>query len=97
MIKDVFKKRKESREKPGDFLDAVLEELEKEDTILDEGSAISLIFSLLVLAKEGPANGIALAIKFISKNPRVLVELKVLYIMQTLTLVIFLRRIYGWS
>lgn len=80
VIKDVLTRRKESKEKHGDFVDTMLEDLEKENTIFDQGSAISLIFSILVVAKEGVPNITSIAVKFLSQNPKALAELKVIYI-----------------
>ncbi|XP_002862856.2 cytochrome P450 708A2, partial [Arabidopsis lyrata subsp. lyrata] len=76
VIKDVLTRRKESKEKHGDFVDTMLEDLEKENTIFDQGSAISLIFSILVVAKEGVPNITSIAVKFLSQNPKALAELK---------------------
>ncbi|CAA7045213.1 unnamed protein product [Microthlaspi erraticum] len=76
VMKDALKRRKESREKQGDFLNTMLEELEKEDSIFDQGSAIELIFLLSFVTREGTSGCTALAVKFISKNPKVLAELK---------------------
>lgn len=79
VIKDVITSRRESKEKHGDFVDTMLEDMEKENTIFNEGSALSLIFSILVIAKEGVPNISSVALKFISENPKVLAELKVIY------------------
>lgn len=78
MLKDVLRRRKESREKQGDFLNTVLEEMEKEGNNLDQGLAINLIFVLSFATREGTSSCIALAVKFISQNPKVLAELKVI-------------------
>uniref|UniRef100_A0A1J3JFB5 Cytochrome P450 708A2 n=2 Tax=Noccaea caerulescens TaxID=107243 RepID=A0A1J3JFB5_NOCCA len=76
VITDTLKRRKESSEKQGDFLNTMLEELEKEDSIFDQASAIDLIFTLSFATREGTSGCTALAVNFISKNPKVLAELK---------------------
>ncbi|CAA7045207.1 unnamed protein product [Microthlaspi erraticum] len=53
VMKDALRRRKESREKQGDFLNTMLEELEKEDSLFDQGSAIDLIFLLSFATREG--------------------------------------------
>lgn len=80
MIKDVFTRRKASREMCGDFLDTMVEEGEKEDVIFNEESAINLIFAILVVAKESTSSVTSLAIKFLAENHKALAELKVLII-----------------
>ncbi|KAG7590589.1 Cytochrome P450 [Arabidopsis suecica] len=76
VMKDVLSMRKESREKQEDFLNTMLEELEREGSIFDQGSATNLIFLLAFVAREGTSSCTALAVKFISKDPKVLAELK---------------------
>ncbi|CAA7017290.1 unnamed protein product [Microthlaspi erraticum] len=76
VINDAFTRRKASREKCGDFLDTLVEELEKGSVISDEGFYISLIFGLLIVYKDSTSVAICLAIKFISENPKALAELK---------------------
>lgn len=77
MIQDVFKRRKASREKYGDFLDTMLEELERDDSVFNNESAIGLIFLISVVTQETTSTGIAMVMKFLSENPKVLAELKV--------------------
>nr|BAH20010.1 AT5G48000 [Arabidopsis thaliana] len=76
VIKDVFTRRKASREMCGDFLDTMVEEGEKEDVIFNEESAINLIFAILVVAKESTSSVTSLAIKFLAENHKALAELK---------------------
>uniref|UniRef100_A0A1J3GBD9 Cytochrome P450 708A2 n=1 Tax=Noccaea caerulescens TaxID=107243 RepID=A0A1J3GBD9_NOCCA len=76
VMKDALRMRKESKEKQGDFLNTMLEELEKEDSLFDQGSAIDLIFLLSFVTREGTSGCTALVVRFISKNPKVLAELK---------------------
>lgn len=89
VMKDVLSMRKESRENKEDFLNTLLEELDKESSIFDQGSATNLIFLLAFVAREGTSSCTALAVKFISKDPKVLAELKVIYKKQ-------LTSIYGY-
>ncbi|CAE6072460.1 unnamed protein product [Arabidopsis arenosa] len=76
LIKDVFTRRKASREKFGDFLDTIVEELEKEDAVFNEATAINLLFGLMIVAKDSTSVVTSLAIKFIAENPKALAELK---------------------
>ena len=77
VIKDVFEERKSSNKIYGDFLDHLLEEVKKKDTILSEEIAIDLVFGLLFAAYETTSEAITLAIKFISDHPQVLAQLTV--------------------
>lgn len=61
----------------GDFLDYLVEEVRKEDTILSEEIAVNMIFLLLFAAYETTSTAITLAIKFISDHPQVLIQLTV--------------------
>ncbi|GMN26499.1 hypothetical protein TIFTF001_047811 [Ficus carica] len=75
VIKDIFEERKISNVNHGDYLDHLLEELNKEKPILNETMAISFVFLLLFAAYETASSAITLAVKFISDNLEVLVEL----------------------
>lgn len=77
MIKDIFKERKTLGINYGDFLDYLLEEVKKEDTILSEEIAVELVFATLFATYETTSTAITLAIKFISDHPQVLAELTV--------------------
>ncbi|KAL0774042.1 hypothetical protein Bca101_039193 [Brassica carinata] len=76
LIKEALKKRKESREKHGDFLDTLLEDMEKEDSIYDEASVINLLLIIGVVSKDTTSVATALMVNLLSKNPKVLAELK---------------------
>uniref|UniRef100_M4ETQ2 Cytochrome P450 n=1 Tax=Brassica campestris TaxID=3711 RepID=M4ETQ2_BRACM len=78
LIKEALKKRKESREKHGDFLDTLLEDMEKEDSIYDEASVINLLLVIGVVSKDTTSVATALMVNLLSKNPEVLAELKVI-------------------
>ncbi|CAN8257965.1 unnamed protein product [Cochlearia groenlandica] len=76
VIKEAFNKRRESIDKHGDFLDTLLEELEKKDNIFDRSSVISLIFFIGVVSKDTSIMIDSLTLNFLSKHPKVLAELK---------------------
>lgn len=78
LIKEALKKRKESREKHGDFLDTLLEEMEKEGSIYDEASVINLLLTIGVISKDTTSVATALMVNLLFKNPKVLTELKVI-------------------
>ncbi|KAF5206999.1 Cytochrome p450 [Thalictrum thalictroides] len=60
----------------GDFLDLIIEELKKEDSILTEGFALDLIFVLLFASYETTSSALTLGVKFLVEHPLVLEELK---------------------
>ncbi|KAF2583288.1 hypothetical protein F2Q68_00000139 [Brassica cretica] len=76
MIKDVYTRRITSREKYNDFLETALEELEKEGSSVNEDVVVSLIFTLSGITQDTTSKAICMVVKFISENPKVLVELK---------------------
>nr|UAK14947.1 cytochrome P450 708A13 [Iberis amara] len=79
-VVDVVKKalsiRNASKEKHGDFLDTLVEELEDKDTFFNLDSASNLVFSLMVVSKDSISVVICLVVKFISENRKALEELK---------------------
>ncbi|XP_022757215.1 cytochrome P450 87A3-like [Durio zibethinus] len=75
VIKDIFEKRKASKFPHNDFLDHLLNEVESQDSYLNEQMAIELVFALLFATYETTSAAITLAIKFISDHPKVLEEL----------------------
>ncbi|XP_062107295.1 cytochrome P450 87A3-like isoform X2 [Humulus lupulus] len=77
MIKEKFDERKASNKKYGDYLDHLLEEVKKEDTILTEEIAVNLVFGLLFATYETTSTALTLAVKFISDHPRVQAELAI--------------------
>ncbi|PON85218.1 Cytochrome P [Trema orientale] len=77
VIKDTIKQRKESRTIHGDFLDHLLDEIKKEETFLNEKTAIDMVFLLLFASYETTSSAITLAIKSVSDHPEVLAELMV--------------------
>ncbi|KAK4578389.1 hypothetical protein RGQ29_028487 [Quercus rubra] len=75
VIKDIFDERKKSTIPHQDFLDLLLEEVRKEEKILNEAIAVDLVFLLLFAAHETTSSAMTLLIKFISDHPEVLAEL----------------------
>ncbi|CAH8361759.1 unnamed protein product [Eruca vesicaria subsp. sativa] len=76
VIQDVLKKRKATRGKYGDFVDTMIEELEKDGSIFNDDYAIGLIFLVSVVPQEATSTSISLIMKHLSENPKVLAELK---------------------
>ncbi|KAL3517103.1 hypothetical protein ACH5RR_024005 [Cinchona calisaya] len=79
VIKDTFNKRrstKKSHDQEADFLDCLLEELDKKETPLTEDIALDLVFLLLFAAFETSSSAITLALKFLNHHPEALKELR---------------------
>ncbi|KFK39962.1 hypothetical protein AALP_AA3G311900 [Arabis alpina] len=76
VIKEALEMRKESGQKHGDFLDTLLEELENDDSIYDQASVINLILIIGIVSKDSTSFTTALTVNLLSKNPKVLAELK---------------------
>ncbi|MBA0835136.1 hypothetical protein Goarm_007435 [Gossypium armourianum] len=73
MLKDLLNERRSMpREHQSDFFNFVLEELQKEGTILTEAIALDLMFVLLFASFETTSLALTLAVKFLSDNPSVL-------------------------
>lgn len=77
LMKDIYARRKTSREKYDDFLETTLDELEKEGSLVNEDVIVSLIFTLSGITQDTTSKAICMVVKFVSENPKVLVELKV--------------------
>lgn len=78
MLKKLLQERRENPRKHGsDFFDYVVEELQKEGTILTEAIALDLMFVLLFASFETTSIAITLAIKFLTDHPLVLNQLRV--------------------
>ncbi|KAK8603146.1 hypothetical protein V6N13_085339 [Hibiscus sabdariffa] len=79
MLKKLLNERRAAM--PGknrvDFFDFVLEELDKEGTILTEAIALDLMFALLFASYETTSLALTMAVKFLSDHPLVLRKLKV--------------------
>ncbi|KAF6147767.1 hypothetical protein GIB67_006740, partial [Kingdonia uniflora] len=78
LLKDMLVERraKASPEKGhGDFMDLIMEELKKEETILTEGFALDLMFVLLFASFETTSSALTLAFKILADYPLVVEEL----------------------
>ncbi|KAJ7944872.1 Cytochrome P450 family protein [Quillaja saponaria] len=77
MLKNMLQER---RAKPSrlqsDFYDYVLEELQKEGTVLTAAIALDLMFVLLFASFETTSLALTAAVKFLSDHPRVLEQLE---------------------
>ncbi|XP_022737206.1 cytochrome P450 87A3-like [Durio zibethinus] len=77
MLKNLLNERRAMPGKHGsDFVDFVLEELQKEGTILTEAIALDLMFVLLFASFETTSLALTLAVKFLSDDPSVLKKLR---------------------
>ncbi|XP_062078784.1 cytochrome P450 87A3-like [Humulus lupulus] len=76
VIQEKFDERKASNKKYGDYLDHLLEEVSKKNTLLTENMAVNVVFLLLFAAYETTSVAITLAVKFISDHPKVQAELE---------------------
>ena len=78
MLKNLLNER---RAMPGkhrsDFFDFVLEELQKEGTILTEAIALNLMFVLLFASFETTSLALTLAVKFLADDPSVFKKLSI--------------------
>ncbi|KAK4262725.1 hypothetical protein QN277_028251 [Acacia crassicarpa] len=73
MLKNMLQERKAMpRKEQSDFFDYVVEELQKEGTILTEEIALDLMFVLLFASFETTSLALTCAIKFLVENPLVL-------------------------
>ncbi|KAH7549474.1 hypothetical protein ACOSP7_025718 [Xanthoceras sorbifolium] len=76
MLKGLLQERRANpRKNQNDFYDYVLEELEKEGTILTEAIALDLMFVLLFASFETTSLALTFAIKILSDNPQALKQL----------------------
>lgn len=78
MLKNLLNERRAvPRKHRSDFFDYVLEELNKEGTILTEAIALDLMFVLLFASFETTSLALTLSVKFLSDHPAVLEKLTV--------------------
>ncbi|KAH9783513.1 cytochrome P450 family 87 subfamily A polypeptide 2 [Citrus sinensis] len=75
VIEDIYQERKATKVPGHDFLDRVLEEVEKENAVLNDSNAIDLLFVLLFAAFETVSQSITLITKHLTDHPQVLAEL----------------------
>ncbi|KAL1221469.1 Cytochrome [Cardamine amara subsp. amara] len=80
MIKRMLKERREEalsdELKYGDFMETMINEVKKEGDTVNEERSVELILSLLIASYETTSTMTAITVKFISENPKVLMELK---------------------
>lgn len=78
VLKSMLQERRERpRKVQGDFFDYVLEELQREETVLTEAIALDLMFVLLFASFETTSLALTLATKLLSGHPLVLKQLRV--------------------
>ena len=78
MLKNLLQERRANpRKHESDFFDYMLEELQKDKTILTEEIALDLMFVLLFASFETTSLALTSAVKFLSDNPLVLNKLTV--------------------
>ncbi|XP_024007121.1 cytochrome P450 708A2 isoform X2 [Eutrema salsugineum] len=80
MLKDMFKKRREEASSDGlrygDFMETMVDEVEKEGDKVNEERAVELILDILIGSSDTTSTIIGITVKFIAENPKVLRELK---------------------
>ncbi|XP_038991069.1 cytochrome P450 87A3-like [Hibiscus syriacus] len=78
MLKNLLNERRRAMpgKSRGDFFDFVLEELEKEDTVLMEAIALDLMFVLLIASYETTSVALTVAVQSLSDHPSVLKKLR---------------------
>ncbi|KAJ1294319.1 hypothetical protein BS78_01G137500 [Paspalum vaginatum] len=80
-LKQQLGARRQSRQAPGaggeavDFFDAVIDELDKLDSEINENIALDLLFLLLFASHETTSIGLTAILKFLTDNPKALQEL----------------------
>ncbi|TYG91834.1 hypothetical protein ES288_A12G294000v1 [Gossypium darwinii] len=76
VIKIMSEERRETltKKQDKDFLDVVLEEMNKAGTILSEQTALDLLFALPFAAFESASSAVVLALQYLQSNPLALAE-----------------------
>ncbi|EOA11989.1 hypothetical protein CARUB_v10012710mg, partial [Capsella rubella] len=82
-IRDIYARRRTSNEKYDDFLNTAIEELEKTGGLVNETAIVALILTLSCITQDTTSKATCLAVKFLSKNPKVLAELKSMAILES--------------
>nr|CAB3485237.1 unnamed protein product [Digitaria exilis] len=78
VLKQLLDERKKAEPRESkDFFDLVIDELKKEKPLLNEKTALNLLFALLFASFETTSSGITIALKFLADNPKALQELTV--------------------
>ncbi|OMO97920.1 Cytochrome P450 [Corchorus olitorius] len=76
VLKSMLKERRASpKRQQEDFLDMVVEEMNKAETILSEQPALDLLFALPFAAFESASSALVLALQYLQNNPLALAEL----------------------
>ncbi|WVZ49337.1 hypothetical protein U9M48_000705, partial [Paspalum notatum var. saurae] len=76
VLKQLIDGRKNAKPRePKDFLDLVINELKKEEPVLNEKAAFNLLFALLLASFETASSAITVVLKFLTDNPKALQEL----------------------
>ncbi|KAK6262277.1 hypothetical protein QUC31_008093 [Theobroma cacao] len=76
VIKSMLEERRASpKRQQKDFLDIVVEEMKKAETILSEQTALDLLFALPFAAFESASSAVVLALQYLRNNPLALAEL----------------------
>lgn len=78
VLKKMLDERRSSTERPkGDFFDRVIDELQKDGTMMTEAIALDLMFVMLFTSYETTSLALTMAVKLITEHPHVLERLTV--------------------
>ncbi|KAH7577863.1 hypothetical protein JRO89_XS01G0308700 [Xanthoceras sorbifolium] len=81
-FEDMYEERRASNVPGNDFLDYMVEDSKKENTLLNDPKVISkLLFAVLLAGYDSTSQALTLATKFINDDPRILKELTVCWIL----------------
>ncbi|KAL6643923.1 hypothetical protein ACP70R_018689 [Stipagrostis hirtigluma subsp. patula] len=76
ILKQLLEKRMNAtRQEPMDFLDVVIRELKKENSLMTVNYALNLLFVLLFFSSDTTSSALTAAVKFLSDNPKALEQL----------------------
>ncbi|KAJ1277125.1 hypothetical protein BS78_05G270400 [Paspalum vaginatum] len=76
VLKQLIDGRKNAKPRePKDFLDLVINELKKDEPVLNEKAAFNLLFALLLASFETASSAITVVLKFLTDNPKALQEI----------------------
>nr|GMD30795.1 cytochrome P450 87A3-like [Ipomoea batatas] len=76
LIKETLKERRSSKKGRQDYLDFLINEVDKEDTFITEEIAVDIMCMLIFAAYETTSSAITLALKFLNQHPHVLKQLQ---------------------
>lgn len=78
VLKELLEERRSSSDRrSGDFFDLLIDELQKDGSMLTEAIALDLIFGLLFASFETTSLALTMTIKYLTKHPQVLDKLTV--------------------